>query len=629
MISSALLLQMPAVTHAAEDDTYSFDQVVVTANRVPTELSETAENVTVITRQEIENGNYRDLADVLNHVSGVTVMEQGFPGGEQYVRLNGDERVLIMVDGRRVNLGKTPGSYGKRATYDLNNFPTLANVERIEIVKGAGSALYGSDAVGGVINIITRKGSENHSTIDMGTGSWGTRNYTFTNEGSEKGWSWFLTAGKKEQDDYSHKDFKTGDVKDMANSSYDQKNITFRLDKEFDADHSVTFDFEHVNGHKGQPGMAPGYSLHYDQAYLDTLTNNWAVTYNFNQMKDTAGYLRVYQNYYTYGYHDPEHSYNDSTYHDKETAVDWQNGWRLNADHLLVGGAEWRKTQVNYPGFFGDKDFNNRAVYLEDRINFTDKWTFTPGIRYDDHSMFGGKTTPKATLNYKMDNTTNVYASWGKVFNAPTADDLFWPDQGYMKGNPDLKPETGYTTTLGINKKLSAKTEVMASLFHSQLNDAITWAPDSSGVWVPSNVNKQRKRGGEFSVNTILSPNWSVKAGYSYVNIKNQDYGSSNYERDIYNVEPNGYHFSLDYKNQVWNVELTGTGASGRSTQGFTSSHYWVWDLAVNYKFDNNLHTYVKVNNITNQAYELYGSTSLGAFPMASRSYQAGIQYCF
>ena len=635
MVSSTLLLATTGISQAEEQKEYSFDQMVVTANRVPTKVSEVAANVTVINKEQIEKGHYWNLGDVLQNVNGVMVTTQGHPGAGNYVRLNGDDRVLIMIDGRRMNMDK--GAANGRAGYDLNSLPTLANIERIEIVKGAASSLYGTDAVGGVVNIITRQGSGNHTQIDIASGSWGTRNYSLVNEGKEKDVSWYFTVGKQRQDHFAYKDSQTNDVKNMENSDYDKNNMTLRIDKEIGVRKSITLNFEHMDDKSGQPYMVPGRvvwgsSMHFPNDFKTSLTNNWGLTYNFSQGLETAGYLRVYENYYTSDSHQLRGgTWSTSSYHNKATGAEWQNAWRLDHRNLLVGGTEWRDTKVTNLSKYDNRTVNSKAVYLEDRMSIGDKWTFTPGVRYDHHNMFGGQTTPKAALNYAMNDKTNMYVSWGKVFNAPNVDDLFWPDNGFTAGNPNLKPEKGENSTVGINYKMNHNTELKANYFNTQLNDAIAWAPDAAGKWMPSNVDQQRKHGFELAMNTQLSPKFNTEIAYTYLNVENKGRTDSDYKWDERNSAPNGYKIAVNYSQDAWDINLTGNGATGRSLSNFTSSHYWVWNTTINYKFDKNIRGYFKVNNITNQAYEITGNTSsnggVGAFPMPSRNFQFGVQY--
>lgn len=624
-IGTALVFWQPAISLAEEmQPEYSLDQVVITANRVPTTVAKAAADVTVITRDEIERGNYTSLTEVLKHANGAIVTQQGFPGGEEYIWLNGDERVLILVDGRRMNLGKLAGH--TRATYDVNSFPAIDNIERIEIVKGAASALYGTDAVGGVVNIITRKGGESRSSLTVGAGSWGNRIYTFATEGSENSLKWIFTGGRKQQERYAYKQFQTGQVKDMPNSAYDQNYLTFRLDKELDASSSLIFSVAHAGDHKGQPGGAPAiYPYFNSRAYLDTLTNSWDLTYNMKKDTGTPAYLKVYQNYYKYG---TQQSGDDSDYNNKETGFSWQTGWNFGSANTLVGGVEWRDIAVEYDGFYTEKIMTNKAVYLEDNMKLGNKWTFTPGMRYDHYSMFGSKMTPRAALNYQADKTANIFFSWGRVFNAPTADDLYWPSQygGYMIGNPNLKPETGHTATLGMSKQLDAQSSITVSGFQSELHDAIAW-DDARGYWTPSNIDEAKKRGAAVEWRHKLSPVWGVMAGYSYLKVEKKT--GSAYVPDTANARPNGYRLGAGYTQDRWKMDIDVTGVSGLSTEKFTSSSYWVIDLSANYAINPNTRIYLKGNNITNRAYEVYGSSYIGAYPMAARSYQFGVNYSF
>lgn len=639
MVGSAIFLSTSGVAWA-EESVFPMDDVVVTATRTPLKISETGANVSVVTRAEIEKKHYSDITAALKDVNGILVMQQGFPGGEQYVRINGDDRVLVMIDGRRLNLSKLPGSMGKGATFDLNNFPSLDNVERIEIVKGPGSSLYGSEAVGGVINVITRKGKENKTSLESAYGSWGTKKYKFTTEGGENDWNWFVAAGKTEQDHFSYKDVRSGNTVDMNNSAMDQKDFSFRVDRQLGEHNSLTLNVEHVDQHKGQPYLPNGwavssYTKQNTKSYLDTLTNNWAMTYNFNEKKDNPGYVRVYQNYYKYdmhSYNDGAASWSNYLYSNKETGMQWQSTWKLSEKNTLVGGADWRNVSISYPGTYDNKSMRNTAFFVEDRMTFDKKWTFSPGLRYDYHSMFGSKVTPRATVNCQVDDKTNAYVSWGEFFNAPDADRLFWPTDYSMfyKGNPNLRPETGHTTTIGLNRKLNNTTELHVSAYESRLHDAISTAFDGT-LYTPINVGEQKKRGFELEVSKKFSPQWSANAGYTFTHVENKDTAGAAYGNEERTVEPNAYKLGVSYNQGAWNVELMNRMATGRSTKYFTSSNYFVMDLAVNYKINKNRSAYLKVNNLTNRSYELYGyaNPNQGAFPMASRYIEIGTKYTF
>ena len=632
---AAVLASQPYSAFAEEAvGEFALDQVVVTADRMESTLSESAANVAIVTREDIDKHNYSDVVEALKQVNGVTVMQQGGMG-ERYVRLNGEERILIMIDGRRLNLAKTPGSYGGGATFDLINLPMIANVERIEVVKGPVSALYCSDAVGGVVNIITKKGKENKSTLKTSVGSWGSGSTSFTNEGSQNGFDWQLALGQKKQDYFRYKDLKTGSNEKMGNSDFKQKSATFRLDKALGGDDKLTLNVEHVGGDKGQYDKAG--TGHIDNSYLDTLQNNVALTYTFNVDKDNEGFLRVYQNYFKYNtmsWSKTTKKYTQYLFTNDEAGAEWQNKWKLNQSNTLVGGAEWRTTAIVYKSSMDDTDITNKAVYLEDRIALDAKWTLTPGIRNDYHSMFGNHATPRVSANYKMDATANAYISWGEVFKAPDASRLFWRrglmGSYYIQGNPNLRPETGDTLTIGVNKDFGKAGVVKVSAFSSHLKDAIVTAWDTTQVNTMSffNVQTQDKKGIELEYTRPLSDKFKVTTGYAFVKVDNNGFVTD----AMRTQEPNTYRLGLSYDCNPWTVELSGRGASGRNTKYFTESDYWIWDLAVNYKFAKDKKIFVAVNNLTDEAYEIYGASSsayLGTMPMPSRNITVGMEYSF
>lgn len=240
-----------STAHAEEMQAFSLDTMVITASRVETGKADTPANITVISQEKLEESNYADAAEALADVPGVNILEAGAKGAskaQDAIMLNGDKRVLVLIDGRRANISTS-------GTFSADWLPPINTIERIEVLKGGGSALYGTDAVGGVINIITKKGSNigDKVTAKAAIGSWHTEQYGVTVSGNNDGLGIFVSANKERRGNYSYKDYTSGNVKELLNSGYDTTGAMVKLDKEIGQNNRLTFQAEHTLAEGGSP----------------------------------------------------------------------------------------------------------------------------------------------------------------------------------------------------------------------------------------------------------------------------------------------------------------------------------------------------------------------------------------
>ena len=616
--SSGALAAENVDVHSGGADVYEMDDTIVTAERMPSKVMETPANVAVITAKEIAANHFASLDEAIGHVNGVSVVRQA--GGErQYVRINGDDRVVIMVDGQRLNDDQGAGS-GKFSA-DMNMLPTMENIQRIEIIKGGSSALYGSDAVGGVINIITKKVYKNQTKIDMNTGSWGTHNYEISTQGKENDFSWFITGGIQRR---GHFDYKfDGSSPTMENSDYNNNSFSMKLNNRFSEANSLTLYYAHKSVDAGQYKCLGTTSAAILDPRLRENFNNYAVTYHFKENTAVPAYVRWFYN--------DKNLYQQGGFANRTIGVDYQDGWKLSNKHTLVVGGEWQQGRAeNKASGYQDARVTKEAVYLQDTWQLADKWTLVPGVRMDHHSKFGTHWSPKIALNYLADKDTHVYASWGRVFRAPTTDDLYY-NNAWMIGNPNLSPETGYTATIGMDHNFDENTSAGVSFFITELNDAIRWVYDPATYLTSSrNVDKEKRTGMELSFKQKLSPMWSYDLGYSYIKREIDENNGSGmvYEN---NLQPNGYKIGLHYNSGAWKANLLGTIGSGLEAKYYNgNSSYNIWDFNLSYEVNNQLTTYFKVNNLTNQEYYENGySPYNGYYPCAGRFYQVGFNLTF
>lgn len=570
-------------------------------------------NTTVITAENMEAHQDTTVQQALQRVTGVTVNEM-VPGISSYVKLNGDDRVLILVDGQ--SLANAQGSGYGRGSVDLASLPGIGAIDHIEVTKGSGSVRYGSGAVGGVINIVTKKGDRRESSLDAYTGSWGMHGYTLTDSGRAGATSW-LVSGSLEQREYYA--FPHGANTDHSRGDIAKKSLSLRLDQDLTDQTSLTVKAYHqdYHGHGSTYKANPaGWYLTANKP-IDRLVNDYSVTYHFKKQTAQPGFLRYFNDY--------QRTYWSNHYFTRTQGLEWQDNWQLGSHQHVTAGAEWTEDMgTNYEAHYIDKKRHNQAFYVEDALTFG-KFTVTPGLRWDWNSTFGSHQTPRLAMNYKANDAFNVYASWGRVFSPPRLNDQFYmtTSRGQItsQGNENLQPEEGYTETLGFQYQAGQKTVLEGSVFHSNLQHVIRW----NRAVMPheaENLDEEDKRGFELTWKQKVNDKWDYEGGYSYIRTK-VDKGAGLTFDTTYN-QPNGYHAGIHYHSGKWQAGADMTAGTGRNDTYYRNNSYVVWNVSASYSPDAATTMYVKVNNLNDEAYDLYHN-----YPAAGRNWQVGVKKKF
>lgn len=616
---------------------FAMEEYVVTASRTQTAKVDTPANVSTIDAAKIESRRYQDVAEALKDVPGVSVMDSGNDAFEKVVTINGDSRVLIMVDGRRLEIAA--GTSTGRASFDMNLLPEVNAIEKIEIVKGSGGALYGSDAVGGVVNIITKKASKSYGKASMAFGSNQSRDAKAIYSIKDGKTGVYLSAGKAKQGYAKYKDVSDKATKRWPRTSnFDSDKVSLKIAQEMNdsANIEVGYDYSQYDG------FSSGSLFNtYGNSKNKKRTNNIYTKVNWTLNEDNDGYLQIYHNEFKYTSNRETDNYLYGDIDEKTTGIDLQQAIKTSDTNRVVVGASWHKSTIDnaQDSYLGRKSYNedlsNKAIFINDTWEFAPSWNLNAGVRHDNHNYSGSKTTSSAGLNKRFDNNSHAYVNWGQVFKSPTGTDLFEP----FMGNRNLKPEKGEVWTVGYGSKIGEKTDVNISYFFSKLDDAITWSVDSFGNWYSDNVEKQKKNGGELSVTHAINDNWDAEVSYSHVRVRNNN--GLGFERD-YNYAPNNYRLSVRYHDEKWNVDLMMRAASGADTKrvksgpysyypSYIDSSYITIDLAASYKATKDWTIFAKGYNLTNKAYAERGGTNGGVYeyPAQSRRFIVGAEYSF
>jgi vitamin B12 transporter len=506
------LALIPALAQAQDTSPESrkVDPIVSIANKVDTPIGETGASVTVIPGQDFQTYQYTSIGDALRTVPGVDVRQSGSFGKTTAISIRGanPSQVQVLVDGVRV---KSP-TLGQAELADIA--PDL--IERIEIVRGPQSTLYGADAIGGVINIITKKGAGKviGGTIEEQVGNYG----MWVNRGTGLG-QWKIL-------DYSFAGSYMESNGQFTNDNADQKALSGRIGLTLPYDSSLAFVARWNRSDTDLPvkfvccGPLPINPLIDKNAQQQSETLILSLEGRTRPVPWWESRARISKYENDQGFQDPVDPGYDfdvpqfSQINTERREAEWLNAFHIGKWGTSTIGLEYRHEEGENKGVFRSQT-HTKSAFFEQQLRFFDRLFLTGGVRVDDHSTFGTHVTPRGSLAFFIKETgTRLRGSAGDGFRAPTLNDLFFP--GFS--NSSLKPEESFSWDAGIDQTFwGERIRLAATVFYNKFDNLIRFVPITTFPFVAAvNIARARTAGVEFSGEIDLLKNLVGSINYTY-----------------------------------------------------------------------------------------------------------------
>ncbi len=647
---------------------FDLGKLIITPTKYGKYLKDVTVSAAVVDAEDFKKGDFHDVSEALGRVNSLRIERFGSAGQSATPVIRGmlGSRVLVLIDG-------VPQNAPSLGESDISKFP-LSKVERIEVVRGPFSSLYGASAVGGVVNIITKDVPEKDSVkTSYSFGSWNTHNVQLEN-GSSLG-----KVGYNVIVDYLFTDGA------RMHSDHNAFDVTSKIKWHILDGIDYSFYTNYYLARTEHPGAMPALSIQ-DRTATQKNTGNE----NVSSLHDYSSTSRVHlssvldiknfkANHYFIYWDDDNH---------RET-IFWRNNsdWVIDNDDYCtyVYGMEYKYTQpiwdidtVTLGASFTRKVFKANAHNFNTithvntftgRDDVRREWslfgenefklypfTVVCGLRYDDPSDYTSRWSPKISGSVDLGFDTKIRASYAKAYRPPTLNDINWLQDDVSEGNPGLIPEKTEAWEIGAEKVFKDILLVRGAFFRQRIHDAIAWAPTGTRVqlfpgysyarWTPSNLNKLTTQGIELETRFNILKELAVSLDYTYLDQvevavlqssvandrillesrrpaafipKHKVYGGIEWSNP-FNIEGLRFDTFLQFVSHRRNYHAQ-YGAAAISYPEKILAHYFLWDAKVSYEKDN-VEFFVAVDNILDRNYDKFGST------MQDRNYpQDGISF--
>ena len=606
-------------------------EITVTAERQETPVTQTATAVTIITREELEHLKKVTVLEALEDVLGFSYSRNGPQGSASSAQIRGanSEHTKVMLDGIELNDPMTPGR-----SFDMSLL-LIQNIERIEIIRGPQSTLYGSDAMGGVINIISRQETGRpHLSISAQGGSYGEVSSRLDLGGSTEAVSYTLGASY-----LNHQGFSAAGDRYQGNFEGDgSRNFTlagklgFKLKNNLDINlglRSIRSRVD-IDNFGGDFGDDSNNIQEYDTLLFNAgarglfLRSRWESKLNISYLTNDRQQENLVDDIHPY---DSDHSRFQSSL----VKLDWQNNIFAHAFHTVTGGLELSREEGEseyysesqwgpFASLFPKKNAHNIGLYLQDRIQWGGRLFAALGLRYDRHSQAGRALTFRLAPVFLISETgTRLKATLGTGFKSPSLYQLFAPATFFGPvGNADLEPERSLSWEAGIEQNLWQERIVLGVLYFSNHFDNLI---DYDYIQGYLNIGQAATRGLEMFLHTHLLSDLMMGVEYTHLDAREKDSGETLLRRPKHKISARMHYGIRDKGSLALNLTYIGEREdefwSGMASERVTLNSYILLNAALGYDIFSNLDVFIRMNNLLDQQYEVvkgYGTPGLSIY---------------
>lgn len=613
---------------------YRMNEVVISATKTLSNSVELANSISVIDSEQISNSNSNNVFDVLRNETGISFTRQGGNGtlSNLYIRGANSSHTLVLIDGVEVNLTNDPGG-----VYDFSALP-IDNIDRIEVLRGPQSTLYGSDALAGVINIISKKGtgSPKFSLLTEG-GSYNSYKAQLGVNGSLQKLNYSVALSRTGSDGFSVASEKYGNTE---KDGYTFNNISSILGYNISENVAVNFytrftksksDYDQFGGAFGDD---PTYVFNQEEFSVRGEGKVKSLDGKWNQ-KLGLSFIRNVRKY-SYDTSASNIFYSHSLYDGRKYKLDWQNDFQLNESNLFTSGVDFEYEEMSSEYFFlnyvGLPDYasifplkNSKTIggYIQDQFNLENMFFASAGIRYDHHNQFGSQITYRFAPAFLITGTsTKIKATVGTGFKAPSLFNLYDPTYG----NENLKPEKSFGWDVGAEQFLSKENfSIGVTYFDNKFSDMFGF---DNVTFKTININKAETNGVEVFTKVILFNHLTLKTNYTYTKAVDKSENTPDFGKKLLRRPENKIGLLIDYsffQKANINAELIWVGSrEDFDFSNFTRvemKNYLLTNFAAHYNLFNFLRLNIRIENLLDTDYE-----EVFGYGTAGLSFYGGIQ---
>ncbi len=584
--------------YAEEPVNVELEKIVVTPLGTEQSYGTVSRDMDIIDKYDLSSSYYANVSQPVGRLTSSQSIDYGAEGGVKSIRLRGSsaEQVLILVDSRPVTDSRTGQA-------ELHAIP-IDSVDKIEVIKGPASAVYGSSAIGGVVNIITKSPTKKPKTvIESSVGTNQTLHDSLSTSATIKDFGYYFN--------YSY-DSTHGD---RDNSEYRSHNWTTRLDYKVGEDNKIYFNSGYFEDKGGAPGSIFMPTLdNFQLNFKDYFDLGWTA----KLFEDSEVSIRGYQNNDKLVFINSTTPFSSDAASGRTRGILAQYSQKFFDFYKVITGFDGKMNHVD-ASLVGKHKNTVRSPFVQNEVSIGKNIEVNFGVRDDDYSNFKGTVSPSAGAAFKIGEYSKLRVNYAKGFRAPTFNDLYWPFDGFTQGNPNLRPEKSWSWEGGFDLGYQSGLQLSATYFTNKLKDLIDWAPGTDFVWRPTNITSAEIDGAEFKTLVPLTKSLKFDFGYTYLNAKDVDLN-----RFLIYRAKNKFDTGLTLEYEKWDVRFYGESLSRRYTDtdntNFLKKNFVAY-LDTSYKVNNYLTTFVSIDNIFNKSYQ-----SVLGYPVPGFAINGGVR---